>query len=44
LAGITSWGKVVVNDPYSVERSSQLWDPELIASEAIVLYAFSTIQ
>lgn len=41
LAGITGDGKAIVNDPYSVERSSQLWDVEQIAIEAITLYAYS---
>ena len=41
LAGITDDGKVILNDPYSVERSSKLWDAELIAAEAKALYAYS---
>ena len=40
LAGITEDGQVVLNDPYSPERSSKLWDPELIASESVTLYAY----
>ena len=40
LAGITEDGKVILNDPYSVERSSKLWDPEQIASESRALYAY----
>ena len=40
LAGITEDGQVVLNDPYSPERSSKLWDPELIASESRTLYAY----
>ena len=40
LAGITKDGKVILNDPYSVERSSKLWDPEQIASESRALYAY----
>ena len=41
LAGLDSDGNVIVNDPYSVVRSSQTWDPAFIASQAIGLYAFS---
>lgn len=42
LAGLDGWN-VVVNDPYSVERSSHTWDPEKIADEAITLFAFTKI-
>ena len=41
LTGVTEDGMIIVNDPYSGTRSSQLWDPELIASESLVLYAYS---
>ena len=41
LTSVTSDGQVILNDPFSGTRSSQLWDPELIASESFVLYAYS---
>lgn len=41
LAGITEEGKVILNDPYSVERSSKLWDPEFIAAESKALFAYA---
>lgn len=41
LAGITEDGKIVLNDPFSVERSSKLWDPERIASESKALFAYA---
>ena len=40
LAGLDNWN-VIVNDPYSVERSSRTWDPETIADESITLFAYS---
>lgn len=40
LAGITEDGKVVLNDPYSPERSAQLWDPEVIVSESRTFYVY----
>lgn len=40
LAGLSKGGKVVVNDPYSPERSAKLWDADLVASEARALYVF----
>lgn len=41
LAGLTDDGKIILNDPYSASRSSQTWDPELIANESVALYAYS---
>ena len=41
LAGITDDGLVILNDPYSVTRSSLLWDPEFIASESMMLIAYA---
>ena len=35
LAGLTDDGQVIVNDPYSVARSSQAWDVDFIAAESI---------
>ena len=41
LADIVDSNKIVVNDPYSPTRSSKLWKADLIASEAVALYAYS---
>ena len=41
LAGLTSDGQVIVNDPYSVIRSSQTWDPEFIATETMAMFVYS---
>ena len=41
LAGLTDDGKVIVNDPYSVVRSSTVWEADFIASESMALYVFS---
>lgn len=41
LAGLDENGDVIVNDPYSVVRSSQTWDADFIASEAMALFACS---
>lgn len=41
LAGLTDDGQVIVNDPYSVVRSSQTWDPEFIAAESVAMFVFS---
>ena len=40
LTGVTDDGRIIINDPFSVTRSAQLWDPELIASETMVVYAY----
>lgn len=41
LTGLTDDGQVILNDPYSYERSSQTWDAQTIAGEATTLYAYS---
>ena len=40
LTGVTPDGKIIMNDPFSITRSSQLWDPDFIASESMVIYAY----
>lgn len=40
IAGLADNGDVIVNDPYSVVRSSQTWDPGFIAGECIGLFTF----
>ena len=42
LTGLDTNGRVIINDPYSVVRSAKTWNLELVASESLVLYAFST--
>lgn len=41
IAGLTPEGQAIVNDPYSVERSSQTWDLDLIVSQSYVMYNYS---
>ena len=41
LAGLDNDGKVIVNDPYSVERSSQTWDADFIAAETMAMFVYS---
>lgn len=41
LAGLADNGQVIVNDPYSVVRSSQTWDADFIASESIAMFVYS---
>lgn len=41
LAGLTDDGQVIINDPYSVERSSQTWDADFIAGESIAMWSYS---
>ena len=41
LAGLDNDGKVIVNDPYSVERSSQTWDADFIAAESMAMFVYS---
>ena len=41
LAGLDADGKVIVNDPYSVVRSSQTWDADFIANEAIAMFVYA---
>ena len=38
--GLAKDGKAIINDPYSVERSSQTWDLDLLASQAYVMYGY----
>lgn len=39
--GLTSKGEVIINDPYSVERSGQTWDPDLLTTQAYAMYGYS---
>lgn len=39
--GLDSNGKVIVNDPYSAERSNQTWDVDTLVSQAKAFYAYS---
>lgn len=41
LAGLDDDGKVIVNDPYSYERSTKTWDADFIANESMALFLFS---
>ena len=41
LAGLDSNGNVVVNDPFSAERSAESWSAETIASQTKALFAYS---
>lgn len=41
LAGLTDDGQVIVNDPYSVVRSSQTWDADFIAAETMAMFVYS---
>ncbi len=41
LAGLTDDGQVIVNDPYSVVRSSQTWDTDFIATETMAMFVYS---
>ena len=41
LRGITSDGKILVNDPASTERTNQTWDVGTVASESAQAWAFS---
>ena len=36
-------GNVIVNDPYSVVRSSKTWSAEDIASEALVMFSYRAL-
>lgn len=38
--GLDDAGKVLVNDPFSVERSGRAWDPETIASQSKLMISF----
>ena len=39
--GLDSEGKVIINDPYSAERSSQTWDVDTLVSQAKAFYAYA---
>ena len=41
LAGVAKNGEVILNDPYSYERSSVTWPAETIAQEAVTFYSYS---
>ena len=41
LTGMTEDGKIILNDPFSAERSSKLWDLERIVSESRALFAYA---
>ena len=41
LAGLDGNGDLVVNDPFSVERSNRSWDVDMVLSQTKALYAFS---
>lgn len=41
LAGLDSAGDVVVNDPFSAERSAMSWPAQTIAGQTKALYAYS---
>ena len=41
LAGLADDGQVIINDPYSVARSSVTWDAEFIASESIAMFVYA---
>ena len=40
LSGLKD-GKIIVNDPYSKERSEKLWDPETISMQSMIIFGFS---
>ena len=40
LTGLTTDGSVIMNDPYSEERSNQTWDIDTIVSETQGFYAY----
>lgn len=41
LTGLADDGKVIINDPYSYERSVTTWDADFIANESMALFCFS---
>ena len=41
VTDLTSDGKAIINDPYSVERSSQTWDLDLLTSQSYAMYGYS---
>ena len=34
-------GKAIMNDPYSIEHSSQLWDIDELAAISTAMYVYS---
>ena len=40
LAGLDEEGKLIVNDPFSAERSSVTWDVDRVISQTRLLYAY----
>ena len=40
-AGLDADGQVVVNDPFSAERSARAWPVETVAGQAIAFHAFA---
>ena len=42
LTGIANNSQAVMNDPYSIEHSSRLWDIDELASMATTMYVYST--
>ncbi|GMQ59234.1 hypothetical protein AN1V17_36310 [Vallitalea sediminicola] len=42
MTGITDEGKVIVNDPNSIERSNKEWDMEVFMKQSKNLWAFSS--
>lgn len=41
LKGVTSDGKILVNDPNSEKRSKQAWDPQIILSQSVTNIPFA---
>ena len=39
--GLDADGKVIINDPYSAERSEKTWDVSTLVSQSKMFYAFS---
>lgn len=39
--GLDADGQVVVNDPFSAERSARAWPVETVAGQAIAFHAFA---
>lgn len=40
LAGLDTDGKVIINDPYSVVRSSQTWEPSFLAQQGLTMFVY----
>ena len=41
LTGLDANGDIIVNDPYSAERSAKTWDPDNVMVQTKALFAFS---